>query len=43
MIRDAGGREEVAVWAEVHQTHAGAAAAGVPAAVVAALLAADRA
>ena len=43
MIRAAGGREQLATWAELHQTHPGGPAPGVPAAVVAALLAADRA
>lgn len=43
MIRAAGGREELAAWTELHQTHPGGAAPGVPAAVVAALLASDRA
>jgi hypothetical protein len=43
MIRAAGGREELATWAEVHQTHSGGPAPGVPAPVAAALLAADRA
>jgi hypothetical protein len=41
LIRAAGGREEVAAWAEVHQTHPGGAVAGIPAQVVAALLASD--
>jgi hypothetical protein len=43
LIRAAGGREELAAWTEVHQTHPGGAAPGIPAAVVAALLASDRA
>ena len=41
MIRAAGGRDEIALWAEVHQTHPGGPAAGIPAAVADALLAAD--
>jgi len=40
-IRAAGGREEAAAWAEVHQTHAGGPVAGIPGPVVAALLASD--
>jgi hypothetical protein len=41
MIRAAGGREELAAWAEIHQTHSGGAVAGIPPPVVAALLASD--
>ena len=41
MIRAAGGREEVALWAEVHQTHPGGPVAGIPASVADALLVTD--
>ena len=41
MIRNAGGREEVARWAEVHQGYRDVATAGLPAAVVEALLESD--
>jgi len=41
MIRAAGGREELAAFAEVHQMHRDGPVAGIPAPVVAALLAAD--
>ncbi|HEX4438488.1 MAG TPA: HD domain-containing protein [Thermoanaerobaculia bacterium] len=40
-IRAAGGRDEAAAWAEVHQTHGGGPVAGIPGPVVAALLASD--
>ncbi len=41
MIRAAGGREEIAAWTEVHQGYHSAAPAGIPAAVIEALVAAD--
>jgi hypothetical protein len=41
MIRQAGGREPIAAWAEVHQGYAGLEPPGFPEAVVEALIAAD--
>lgn len=41
MIRDAGGREEIAAWTEVHQGCGDTTASGVPPDVVAALIGSD--
>jgi hypothetical protein len=41
LIRDAGGREEIARWAEVHQGDRDVRTAGLPSAVVDALIASD--
>ena len=41
MIRDAGGRAEIAAWAEAHQNPRAAARLGIPAEVVEALIASD--
>jgi hypothetical protein len=41
LIREAGGREEVARWAEVHEGYRDVAGSGLPAAVVEALIASD--
>ncbi|HTR01565.1 MAG TPA: hypothetical protein VMN82_00090, partial [Thermoanaerobaculia bacterium] len=41
LIRQAGGREPVAAWTEVHQAYRGAAALSIPAAVVEALYQSD--
>jgi hypothetical protein len=40
LIREAGGREEIAAWSEIHQG-GGAAATGIPSAVLAALVGSD--
>lgn len=41
MIRAAGGREEIAAWAEIHQGYRDMARSGIPAAVLGALLDSD--